>query len=281
MLKNLIIATIIFFTIPLSSSAEALQTTQEENNLKQQVVILQQIISLLQQLQDIDQTTSIPPATLTFSNTQSWEPDLEIALREIRSNEEVLEYFEQLEVAPPPQDASSINSEVAILQSLTQGRTATDVIEINREIFFNTAYFNNTPLEDLVADKPNTQELIFEADIRIASMLLLFKNKFDRVRPSFVDPTLSLAIENPGHPAYPSGHAGQSRMIAYVLSDLDPTTSSQYFADADRVALNREIAGVHYRSDSVAGQQLADDLFEIIEAESWYRNLHKEAKKEW
>ena len=96
------------------------------------------------------------------------------------------------------------------------------------------------------------------------------KKYYDRVRPSIlaqelfeqdiIDSTLTTTIDIPGHPAYPSGHATQATFIAELLSYFDPIHRECYQRMADEIARNREVAGVHYRSDTLAGYQLGKFL---------------------
>jgi membrane-associated phospholipid phosphatase len=64
----------------------------------------------------------------------------------------------------------------------------------------------------------------------------------------------------PGHDAYPSGHATMAYTWAYLLAELRSNKRIQLMNAADGVAFRRVIAGVHYPSDSDAGQQLAELL---------------------
>jgi hypothetical protein len=89
-------------------------------------------------------------------------------------------------------------------------------------------------------------------------------------RPSQVFPNIMPLIDPPDTPSFPSSHSLQARLISMLLSAALPppaasTTGSnpaiytrKALSDlADRVALNREIAGVHYRMDSDAGKYAA------------------------
>jgi acid phosphatase (class A) len=87
------------------------------------------------------------------------------------------------------------------------------------------------------------------------------KKTFNRARPHQVDPQLSTAISVPNHPAYPSGHSTQAHLLAFALDYLRPGYSSALEEFAFQIAYNREVAGLHYRSDSLVGIQLARDYF--------------------
>jgi hypothetical protein len=86
------------------------------------------------------------------------------------------------------------------------------------------------------------------------------KKRFHRPRPSQLLPELVLVVPNPGHAAYPSGHATQSMIMAEILAIIDPKTASSAINYAHAIAQRREIAGVHYPTDSAAGQYLARKL---------------------
>ena len=113
---------------------------------------------------------------------------------------------------------------------------------------------------------------------RIAGFAAMrFKNQFNRMRPSSVLPVLLPPLEVPGHAAYPSGHATQANLVAMCLEvvmpqgRVMPPASSQFRPQygplrmmADRIARNREVAGLHYRSDTWAGRILASRCFGIM-----------------
>lgn len=88
---------------------------------------------------------------------------------------------------------------------------------------------------------------------------LIHKDRFRRTRPNQFDPRVRPLLPNPGHSSYPSNHAFQCFSIAYAFSSLLPEHpgSAELFNAAQRVAGNREWAGLHYPSDTEAGKQLA------------------------
>ena len=114
------------------------------------------------------------------------------------------------------------------------------------------------------------------------------KKRFYRPRPSQLAPELVLVVSNPGHAAYPSGHATQSMLMAEIIALIDPKITNRSTNYAYNIAKRREIAGVHYPSDSIAGQYLARSfLIELIKIKEFknilaatkdnYRTLIKEA----
>lgn len=71
---------------------------------------------------------------------------------------------------------------------------------------------------------------------------------------------------HPAHPAYPSGHATQAYAVAYLYVHMFPDADwhELILSTARRVAKNREIAGLHYASDTEAGRELARSLVGLL-----------------
>ena len=72
-------------------------------------------------------------------------------------------------------------------------------------------------------------------------------------RPSQMDPTIKVWTGLPNFPSYVSGHSVFSAAAADVLSYLFPDGASYFTAQAQEAAMSRLYAGIHYRSDIMAG----------------------------
>jgi membrane-associated phospholipid phosphatase len=75
-------------------------------------------------------------------------------------------------------------------------------------------------------------------------------------RPITADTTLKTAISTPPFPSYPSGHSTQSAAAAEVFAYLFPDRAEYYRAKADEASVSRVLAGIHYRFDIEAGEEL-------------------------
>jgi membrane-associated phospholipid phosphatase len=120
-----------------------------------------------------------------------------------------------------------------------------------------------------------------------------------RPRPSQLSPALMPPIEVPGHASYPSGHATEAYLISKCLAEVMPAAASTPYDQpraghpgdpestplqrlAQRVARNREVLGLHYKSDSLAGMVLATHTFGILMACPTIKNVViPNAKDEW
>jgi membrane-associated phospholipid phosphatase len=116
-------------------------------------------------------------------------------------------------------------------------------------------------------ETPELREIAEQAG-RAYSMsvpLFLLKSHFDRVRPSFLDSNIKPSISVPSHPAYPSGHSTQATTMALAVSCVDPMNRDFYLSNL--VGWRRELAGVHYPSDTAAGKKLASFVFADVAME--------------
>jgi hypothetical protein len=112
-----------------------------------------------------------------------------------------------------------------------------------------------------------------------------YKYKFDRPRASTLLPWLMPPIEVPGHASYPSGHSTQSHLVALILGEVLPDWARGARGPlrqlAQRIARNREVLGLHYPSDSKAGEKLAKASFLLLRECDTVRVLIAAARKEW
>lgn len=219
---------------------------------------------------------------LTFSNTATWDKELFLHTKE---NTTFLPHMEDLiQVPPPPKNSSErTKKELALLMSYKTLRTPERMKKIKNEILAETTDFGGRPLTDYYdsAQFPLTAPLLKKATNDIVPVIFILKNKYNRARPSLLDPDISPAIEIPGHPAYPSGHSTIMHMTAYLLAELAPERREEFEARAREIAVDREIAGVHYPSDTLAGSMVARQFVDILMSNPEYRQGILAARKEW
>jgi membrane-associated phospholipid phosphatase len=131
---------------------------------------------------------------------------------------------------------------------------------------------------------PNTAALVAFAMHAGGMAAMHHKLAFGRPRPSQISPAVMPPVDPPPHASYPSGHATQAHLVALCLSVVMPalvadhkrppeTTGDPVDLKRDplremalRIARNREVLGLHYPSDSEAGDRLARRAFATIAA---------------
>lgn len=112
---------------------------------------------------------------------------------------------------------------------------------------------------------------------------MCLKNEFRFPRPSQICPAIVPMIDPPAHPSFPSGHALQGRLMSLVLRDVRgvlPQARRLLDELADRVAMNRIIAGLHYPLDNEAGVMAADKVHEMLQGGDRYDALVAKATSE-
>jgi membrane-associated phospholipid phosphatase len=139
---------------------------------------------------------------------------------------------------------------------------------------------------------PATARMLIVADALTALITMHYKYYFNRPRPTQVVPGFMSPIQHGGHASFPSGHSTQAHVFAALLTEVVPpslgdrtTIGKTLGVLAHRIARNREIAGLHYPSDSKAGVILAQAITAKILLDPTYlpkfKGLVDAAKKEW
>lgn len=184
------------------------------------------------------------------------EDDFEIAPPPAWNSEELqtaTEAVKQAALARTPEQAAAIN-----FWGGTPGTEAPAGIWQNR-LFAETAGYNLSDREYAYAQKILAQAL---AD----SFIECWKSKFTfwTKRPSMIDATIDLAMNNPPFPSYVSGHSTISRTAAEVLSALFPEKRDIWIADATEARNSRLWGGIHFEHDNAEGFKLGEQIGRTI-----------------
>jgi hypothetical protein len=136
--------------------------------------------------------------------------------------------------------------------------------------------------------KDKTKDLFFKVQRDAFRVVVLLKRKFDRPRPYHRTLLANLTpLFYVGHPSYPSGHATDA-FVAYEICKQLWAGKSKYEMLLEKVrnaaegyALNREIAGVHFQSDTDAGRELSKLIATRLVASTNYLSDLAAARDEW
>lgn len=135
--------------------------------------------------------------------------------------------------------------------------------------------------------KARTIALVFAVLDEVLAPTFILKKAFRRGRPrqcceQDMAPMFRGTPLDPLHPAYPSGHSTQAHAVAQVLALCLPSMAADFVQAADGVARNREIAGLHYPSDSRCGAELARQLVDLLRASpAFVKDFIAPALAEW
>lgn len=209
-----------------------------------------------------------------------WDPQFHLYLTMIEFLR--TDWINQIQLDEPPADPRDEIETLLHMKDDPCERAAhlADILAQNTDFpfafYFRGFIFNAT-------SHRKTYELMWVAILVGRAVVMHYKNRYNRARPSQLDPRIAPAIDVPGHPAYPSGHSTQMHLVAHCLSSVIPGSRTReiVMAFADDVAKNRERAGLHYPSDSQAGVSLAAQIFAILERCQQFSEMQGLARSEW
>lgn len=182
---------------------------------------------------------------------------------------------------PDPPDRTTTDQELTALRQLKLNRLAM-MGEINAEkdhfewIFVNVLGIGGAP-----QNATYSTMLLLTSIISVTNFWAVrIKMKYNRPRPVQLAPDLDPPF-CPGHPSYPSAHSCGANACASML--VEATESFPQFHNAlhqaaKDIASHREVAGVHYRSDSDCGAVFADQLMVALRNDPAHLYLTSVAK---
>ena len=168
----------------------------------------------------------------------------------------------QATLPAPPQDDWA---DAQRLQLMVELRTPERIAAIEQEADDLTfKFWHSAGLQSRA--HPQLERQITAVQKIAEKIVLSLKAQYARTRPSFADTSLSTVVPVPWHSSYPSGHATQSMLTALVLGSAVPSAKDDLKALAVQIAHGREIAGLHYASDTQAGFALAYQIWTALDA---------------
>ena len=163
---------------------------------------------------------------------------------------------ENILIRPPPYENLS---EAKLVFNLKKFRTNLIVEQIKRENLDILDFFFEEIRSEII-DGTLIHSKLSDVLYDVSLVVLDLKLRFKRVRPSVVLSSIDPILDIPWHSSYPSGHSAQATVVSKLMANLFPSKSQSFDRLAERIGKNREIAGLHYPSDTVAGRQLGKYL---------------------
>ena len=229
-----------------------------------------------------NKSTTYTPTGASYP-AQGWDPEMD-AVAELPNFFEIGGWRDDLIEPPPGPDETAQEIEVLLERQKQLKEPAERLVrlpEIQLEATEDCPF-----LRRLVTPTPSGSfagtDILIRAMFQLGTIVgVYYKKKFMRPRPSQVNPKLRPVIDVPDWAAYPSGHALQYFLVAKALSTVvhSDELSLQLFSVAQRVAENREWAGLHFPSDTDAGRRLAFAIFPAVQ--DAYRQTFQSAAREW
>ncbi len=225
-----------------------------------------------------------PQDLLTFTNTARWDAAY-LAATQQTPTYLPKDWKGRMGAAEPPSNSSlRTRAELDYLLALQAKRTAQDVQRITHEITLAGFVFDGITYADITDEqnRPLTRKLAKNINAELTTVMMATKRHFNRVRPHHLEPRLTPCIDVPAHPAYPSGHATQAYVWAYLLCELLPTERHRrILAGAQLIGQDRELAGVHYPSDTALGKSIARQIVDMWLENPHFRERLDAVRSEW
>jgi acid phosphatase (class A) len=180
---------------------------------------------------------------------------------------------------PPGLAATLVEIDRLLVLAVTERPEAMgEIIQQNQN--FQIAWLQLLSIEP--STHPNTF-LLMKLVARVGEVMMMhFKRIHHRARPSQICPTLFPPVPIPGHASYPAGHGLLSQLTSIALMEFVPSTLHPALLELARiVGFNREIAGLHYESDTAAGVQVANQILPILNDCLTYQLVKGHAAAEW
>jgi len=129
---------------------------------------------------------------------------------------------------------------------------------------------------------PNTAKLLGRVMADTGNVVEADKSYWNTRRPYLLDHHVKLLVDPIDQsPAFPSGHACGSRVIAEVMGMLVPAHVDDFRARAEAIAQHRVEAGVHYPNDLASGRLLAMAIVGALLQNGDFKSDLAEARSEW
>ncbi|WP_248313406.1 phosphatase PAP2 family protein [Bosea sp. F3-2] len=121
-----------------------------------------------------------------------------------------------------------------------------------------------------------TFELIAATQVLTSHVAMVAKHHLACRRPDRLGTTVMPMISTPGHATFPSAHAAEAFAVATVIEGLLKAVAPMkhypsserlarlVFKQAERIAVNRTVAGMHFPIDSWAGAALGEAVGQIV-----------------
>ena len=166
---------------------------------------------------------------------------------------------EVITLPPPPKDDMAEALEVQNIVNVRRPIQVKAVMDHDQDPYFA---IKKVIKKYKLEFHPNELEQILKESVPIITH---FKDFYNRKRPHVVLPKIqTLPSKTNKTPAYPSGHACQSVIIARYVAGKEPKAERELMKAAYECGYGRVIAGFHYPSDFTTGNLLGEKMYVLM-----------------
>jgi hypothetical protein len=231
-----------------------------------------------------DQPLAEIPVPTNFAATfrdSEWDPDLlalTILPQFVNAKINGATWDQSIVLPAPLQITQAIIDELCLLAVTERPEALGEIVQQHQN--FQVCWLQFLNLTQ--ASHPQTFLLMkFAARVGEMAMMVLKRRHPKRARPSQFCPMLYPPVSIPGHASYPAGHALISQLTSECLAELAPAHKIALDKLAERVGLNRVIAGLHFHQDVEVGWDVGRKLLPFIKHCPLYQTTFAAAQNEW
>jgi acid phosphatase (class A) len=182
---------------------------------------------------------------------------------------------------PPVNTSERTRGELDYLFTLQAKRTPNHLQLIEKEKEFDVFYLGRSlgvkfNEKNLPVTKAFFQKVLDDLGVVVFGI----KKQYSRARPHVLDQRIHPAIPVPPWAAYPSGHSSVAFADAFILQELCPTQKETFQQEAFLIGWHREVAGLHYPSDTSSGKLLARQIVDQMLKTPSFRADYEKSKQE-
>lgn len=174
---------------------------------------------------------------------------------------------------PPSPGSQRDQNEQAILLWLQRTRTPEMVSGAWLPLEKSLGYFNRAVGGDLRSRAPNIHAAVIQFLKPIEDVKDVLKDRWNRKRPSQAIAQIRPCLPAEVNSGYPSGHTIWYSAAGRLLADLFPERADRLITAGQSVAYTRVTCGMHYPSDVLAGQVVAEESVRAVLASPQWHQL--------
>lgn len=181
---------------------------------------------------------------------------------------------------PPAIGSSAASDDLAILRWNQRTRTPESVVYTWRFLYRNKSSFDAAIGSDLSKSAPTVFLGISSFLKRIDGVKDVLKDELARPRPFVSHPELQPCLPLETSFSFPSGHATWYASAALLLADLLPERRERLLQVGRQGGFARTACLVHYPSDVLASQRLAEAVSRDVIATAQWQDFKRQVRPE-
>jgi acid phosphatase (class A) len=185
---------------------------------------------------------------------QSVFADARVQLEPLSSSE--ISSLVQRLIEPPEEHSHKAKADIETVLQVQQNRTSEQCLEAKKQakLSIESFYEGQTGI--------NISPLLFQDLLDwVRPVIGRAKDRYGRPRPYVIDPRVVPCLPKEESASYPSGHSILAGLVGNVLAELYPAHKALFYSKVHEISKNRIIAGLHYPSDTVAGEEFGKRIF--------------------